>query len=105
MALNEQVLCKDCKYCFRSWREFHTWGSGVEWRCKQAFKPQEVEQDPVLGPKVRAEYYDRCSMARGKWTGSVCGPEGRLWSPRNQRKFMFKIIEQEERANANKVSN
>lgn len=94
---NEPVLCKDCKYCFRSLKEFYSWGSGVEWRCRKAYKPAQVEQDLVLGPKRQAEYYERCTIARGTWGDAVCGVEGRLWTPKNTRRFLFKIIQQEER--------
>lgn len=97
--MNDVVLCKDCKHSFRSISEFFAWGSGVEWRCRKAYKAEETEQDLVVGPKQKPAHFERCSMARGKWNDSTCGKEGKLWEPKNPKKFMFKIIKHEEIAN------
>ncbi len=92
-----ELLCKNCKHAFRSLGSIFIWGSGVEWRCKQAYKPASTEFDPVLGPRKKEAYYERCATARGSWSNSVCGAEGRLWSPKS-KKFLFLQIKHSERS-------
>jgi hypothetical protein len=94
--MNEQILCKDCKHSFRLWKDFPNWGNGYEYKCRLAFRPAEVKLDPVVGPIPQASYYERCSIARmSRLSRDVkedhCGPEGKLWAPKN-KKDLFKYI-------------
>ena len=89
-----ELLCKDCKHSFRPLSSFWYWGSGAEWRCRQAFVAETVEQDPVNGPKTIPEHYLRCASARGSWRDAVCGEQAKLWQPKN-KKDLFKLIKKE----------
>jgi hypothetical protein len=89
-----ELLCKDCKHSFRPLSSFWYWGSGAEWRCRQAFVGEAVEQDPVNGPKTIPAHYLRCASARGGWREAVCGEQAKLWQPKN-KKDLFKLIKKE----------
>jgi len=89
-----ELLCKDCKHSFRELSSFVYWGSGAEWRCRQAFVEEAVEHDPVTGPKTIPAHYLRCASARGSWSDSVCGKQAKLWQPKN-KKDLFKLIKKE----------
>lgn len=92
--MNDTLLCKDCKHSFRPLSSIIIWGSGVEWRCREAFVPTVTEHDPVTGPRVVAGHYQRCSAARGEWKSAVCGADAKLWTPRHKRD-LFKLIKKE----------
>lgn len=90
----QEYLCKDCKHSFRKLSELPVWGSGYEFRCRKAFKPETVEDNPVIGPQPRDAHYEKCSMARGSWGDAVCGKEAKLWEPKS-RKHLFLWIKHE----------
>lgn len=80
------VTCKNCCNNQASWfvRNF---GNSVFWSCGIEGNYEPEEFNPVDG-KTRGGYYKSCSTARGKY--GPCGPEARLWTPRNKKDiFVF----------------
>ena len=90
MEDKEYLLCKDCKNSFRDWSEFF-FGT-YSYRCRKYFNPPKQELDLVLGPQKKSAYYERCSSARGKYSGK-CGEEGKDYSPKN-KKYFFTYLKQ-----------
>lgn len=91
--MKDLLLCKECKHSFRKWSELPQWGMGHEYRCRLAWQPEEVEHDPVTGPKKVAGYYKRCSMVRLHESNykNECGKEAIHWQPKD-KKGLFKLI-------------
>jgi hypothetical protein len=85
-----ELTCKTCKHSFRKLSELPIWGSGVEWRCRQAWIEETVEQDPVTGPKKVGGHYARCSTVRFR-TSDICGASGKLWAPKNKKHIFLAI--------------
>lgn len=91
--MSETLLCKDCKHRFRMLRDLPNWGTGHEWRCRITFVPEEIIQDPVIGPSKVPAHYKRCGLIRlheSKYRNE-CGKEGIYWQPKN-KKGLFKLI-------------
>jgi hypothetical protein len=86
MKINLDVSCKDCKYNRADWisRTFEL--DPKSWECEQGITEGKI--DVVTGKKL-PNIYRSCSYMRG---GPQCGADGRLWSPRNTKKFLFKLI-------------
>lgn len=84
----EVLLCKDCKHSFRDWTEFF-FGT-YSFRCRKYFNPPSQELDLVIGPQKKSAYYERCSTARGKYSGK-CGEEAKDWTPKYKIDF-FKYV-------------
>lgn len=96
--MSEKVLCKDCKHSFRTISNFIFHGSSrYAWSCRKSFKPDNVEDDPVVGPKKVKGGYDSCSVARigndqyKPLDDHRCGENGRFWEPKHKRD-LFKYI-------------
>lgn len=87
-----ELLCKDCRHSFRKLADLPNWGSGYEWRCREAWVEAAVEDDPVVGPKKVSGYYKRCSHARlHESKPGWCGREGSLWEPKNKKFFFLDV--------------
>ena len=74
--MNEQKLCKDCKYYKKDW-VFHLFSflgyRGEFDRCQRLV-------NPVTGEKEQ----DFCSIERKDWYPlPTCGPEARYFEPKN----------------------
>jgi hypothetical protein len=52
--------------------------------CKKALVPEEVEDDPVSGPRKVPAHYKSCRSARSEF-GDLCGKEGKWWQPKNKK--------------------
>lgn len=83
--MTETVLCKDCKHAFRPWYFWIDSAGPYTWKCRQAHMNAQVEHNPVIGQIVHPAKYESCNLSRFK--GTACGPEGKLWEPRDPKKF------------------
>lgn len=91
MDNNVTPLCKDCKYNRADWisRSFNL--NPKDWECEQAMSVGKID---YLTGKRTPNYYQSCSMVRSSMSFQ-CGPDGKLWSPRNTKKFLFKLIKKD----------
>ena len=89
------VTCTDCKHNRASWisRQFN---SSVYWNCNSV-PPTPARYDPSDGT-TRPAYYTSCHAMRSY--RSECGPEGKLWEPRNPKKRTFFLLKKDHNANA-----
>jgi len=89
------VTCTDCKHNRASWisRQFN---SSVYWDCN-GVPPTPAQYDPSDGT-TRPAYYTSCSSMRSY--RSECGPEGKLWEPRNLKKRTFFLLKKDHNATA-----
>ncbi len=76
-----EVTCKNCKHNISGWfvRNF---SKSVWWQCGLPENFEPAKHNPVDG-KTRGGYYNSCGLARG--VESICGKEGRHWTPRNKK--------------------
>ena len=82
----DKVLCKDCKHAFRPWDSWLLIASSqYAWKCRLALKDAEVEHNPVIGLVTHPPKYESCNLSR--FRGAPCGPEGKLWEPKDPKKF------------------
>lgn len=93
--MNEQVLCKDCKHSFRTISGIfaHGFNSEYAYLCRQSYRAQHQEPNPVVGAKKVAGHYENCGIARigGDRRNDRCGVKGAWWEPKN-KKDLFKYI-------------
>lgn len=83
--MSDKVLCKDCKHAFRPWWFFLDAGAAFTWKCRMAFLNEQIEHNPVIGKIVHPPTYESCNLSR--FRGTACGPEGKLWEPKDPKKF------------------
>jgi hypothetical protein len=91
MGPNTDLLCKDCKHGFQLWydRLFMT-AKRHSLRCKMNYKSSESDENLVVGPKIISAHYQLCSISR--FRSGPCGPEGKLWHPKNEKKMFLTWI-------------
>jgi protein-arginine kinase activator protein McsA len=88
-----ELLCKECKHSFRSFKNLMNLGtSEYAYTCRLSYKAAHTVISPVVGPQKVAETYDSCGISRLK--GKPCGQEGKQWEPKN-KKGLFKLIKKE----------
>lgn len=98
MKQQTELLCKDCKHSFVPLKDWWA-SSSYRYSCRKAYTPEHTEFNPVIGAIKRPSKYEGCSIARmSKYTKDVdenhCGPEGKLWEPKN-KKHLFLLIKKE----------
>jgi hypothetical protein len=69
---------------------------GSHWlKCRKGFRPEKLEEDPVLGTKKVPANYQYCSSFRiGESKEGNCGYDAFYWEPKDQKnlfKFMKKV--------------
>lgn len=84
------VYCKDCTYSTKSF--FHTITFQKYYECLHDSSYEQPKVSPVTGP-VNKGWYNDCAHMRSNPV--KCGREGRFWTPRNSKKFLFTILKQE----------
>lgn len=85
------VLCKDCKHSFRSWPDILLgYRSIYSFKCRQNYQQDIVDVNLVVGDIKKSGHYQSCSISR--LNSQPCGEVGRLWAPKNPKKFMFMTI-------------
>lgn len=96
--MSSEYLCKECKHSFRTIGSFLTFGSSTyAWKCRKSYMSDQVEHDPVTGPKKIKAAYETCSVSRignEKFTSLAsnrCGEDARFWEPKN-KDGLFKFI-------------
>lgn len=99
MIQNNQLLCKDCKHSFQTWYDRLSMANpSYTLRCRLSYKEEVVEKNWVVGHKVKPPEYERCSLARYKYSSPErdinCSEEGRFWEPKHKRD-LFKLIAKE----------
>jgi hypothetical protein len=88
------VTCTDCKHNRASWISRRL-NSSVFWECN-GVPPTPARYDPSDGT-TRPAYYTSCHAMRSY---SQCGPEGKLWEPRNPKKRTFFLLKKDHNATA-----
>lgn len=88
--MSEWLFCKDCKHSSRSLYHVVTFMKFYE--CKHPTSYVQPKISPVTGPVTKGWYND-CGHMRSH--PEACGREGRHWSPKNTKKFLFTILKQE----------
>ena len=78
-AFMDQVLCKDCLYSKNEWWNFM---GRHGYRCQKSLVPPKF--DLVTGKMEQKPYMNSCGVARIQ---EPCGPEGKLWTPKNKKDF------------------
>lgn len=88
---NTDLLCKDCKHSFQLWydRVFMN-AKRHTLRCRLNYKTSESDNDVVMGPKIKPAKYELCSISR--FNSEPCGPQGKLWHPKNEKKMFLTWI-------------
>jgi len=91
MDVNTELLCKDCKHGFQSWSDRLLMNSKkYTLRCKLNYRHAKSENDPVVGAKIIPAEYQLCNVTR--FRSEPCGPEGKLWHPKNEKKMFLTWI-------------
>lgn len=97
--MNETLLCKDCAHSFKPLSAVIFFYGAWSLRCRASFKPAEIKEDLVSGPRTVPAHYESCGTARLGFTSkdlkdTNCGKDARHWQPRNKRD-LFKLIAKE----------
>ena len=91
--MNETVLCKDCKHSFRTWGDLilHGFRSPHAYKCRKVYKKNVVEEDRVIGNKIKPAYFESCGLVRCHDASykNNCGKEGLWWEPKDNKKFFM----------------
>jgi hypothetical protein len=85
------VTCIDCKHNKASWIRRHI-NSPTYWDCNIGFV--EPEYNPADG-KTRPGFHRSCTSMR---ILRECGPEGKLWEPRDPKKRTFFLLKKDHNA-------
>lgn len=87
------LLCKECKHSFRTFKMWMALGSSeYAYTCRLSYKPAHTVNNPVVGNINVAAKYDSCGISRIK--GQPCGQEGAQWEPK-YKQGLFKLIKKE----------
>lgn len=87
--MTEQVKCVDCKHRKVTLADFFSTSVKFRGTCLKTFVPEKRVFDPVVGDEVTPAHYESPSFAR--LSSRACGPDGKLWEPKN-KKDLFKFI-------------
>lgn len=91
MKPNTELLCKDCKHGFQLWYDRLIMATKKHnLKCKMNYKPLKSDEDLVVGPTIIPAHYQLCSITRLR--SELCGPEGTLWHPKNEKKMFLTWI-------------
>lgn len=98
--MSSELLCKNCKHSFVQLKDW--WLSApYRYSCRKAFTSAYTEHNPVMGEIKHPSKYDSCTTSRmSRYTKDIkedhCGPEGKLWEPKN-KKYLFLAIKHSQR--------
>ena len=81
----ENPTCKTCTHCRANWFERTLNLNPVLWECDQMTEEGSVN---LVTGKRRPDKFKSCSEMRVLY----CGQEGKLWSPRDDRKYLFYML-------------
>lgn len=91
--MSNEVLCKDCKHSFRTIKDLILIGfnNSYAYRCRKAFKEDEVKIDLVIGFKKDPKHYESCNLVRLHDASykNNCGKQGLWWEPKDQKNFFL----------------
>lgn len=87
------VTCIDCKHNRASWMRRH-FNSSIFWECG-AVPRAAPWYDPSDG-KTYPGHYTSCSSMRGY--RNECGPEAKLWEPRDLKKRTLFLLKKDHNA-------
>lgn len=89
--MKDILLCKDCKYHYRSLGHIITFVNYHECRHEKSYQPPKVSL--ITGPEKKGYILD-CGTMRNY--PDKCGIEAKLWSPKNTKKFLFTVLKKEQ---------
>ena len=78
------VLCKNCRYSFRTWVDILFGSSSL--KCRKAFVPEQIKIDPVYGPKKVKAHHELCVIER-LHSSDGCNKQGSNWEPKDKKNF------------------
>jgi hypothetical protein len=80
-------LCVDCKYALNTMPDYRpskpSLGDYV-WYCQHPASTIPAAQPSLVTGRVEPPQQLSCTEARGRGSMANCGPEGKLWEPREE---------------------
>jgi hypothetical protein len=94
MNETSNLFCKDCKNSIVPLVERILHGiffiPASAYKCRLGKTEKQIQHNPVTGPKFREVSYEYCSIMRSKHN-TVCGVEGKSWTPKNKKHLFLAI--------------